>query len=141
MKNIIISIFISLVIGLMMSTFLFKQYDVKSMENIETCYILQIAVYSDIESMNKNVKINQYVYSEELDGIHVYVALTKNNKELLENYFKNKGYDVYTKEIVVSNKELIDEINRADVMLKEVKDDISILKIIRQVLEKYEETT
>ena len=137
MKNTVISIFICLILGLTMSFYLFKQYEPVS-ASVEKLTLLQIAVYSDMESLNKNININQYIYSEEKDGIHVYVAITKNNQELLKNFFGQKGYNVYLKEFTVSNEEFIKEVENADLLLQQVTDEKSILAIIREVLEKYE---
>ena len=123
-----------------MSFYLFKQYEPVS-ATVEKLTFLQIAVYSDMESLNKNININQYIYSEEKDGIHVYVAITKNNQELLKNFFEQKGYNVYLKEFTVTNEEFIKEVENADLLLEQVKDEKSILAIIREILEKYEVVT
>ena len=141
MKNMIISIFLCLILGLTMSFYLFKQYDVPASIEVEKLTFLQLAVYSDMESLNKNININQYIYSEEKDGIHVYVAITKNNAELLKNFFEQKGYSVYLKEILVSNESFIKEVENADILLQQVTDEKSILAIIREILEKYEVIT
>lgn len=138
MKNMILSIFICLIIGLTMSFYLFRQYDVPTSIEVEKITFLQIAVYSDMESLNKNININQYIYSEEKDGIHVYVAITKNNAELLKTFFEQKGYTVYLKEFTVSNETFIKEVENADLLLQQVTDEKSIMAIIREVLEKYE---
>lgn len=138
MKNMILSIFICLIIGLTMSFYLFRQYDVPTSIEVEKLTFLQIAVYSDMESLNKNININQYIYSEEKDGIHVYVAITKNNAELLKTFFEQKGYTVYLKEFTVSNENFIKEVENADLLLQQVTDEKSIMAIIREVLEKYE---
>ena len=141
MKNMIISIFLCLILGLTMSFYLFKQYDVPASIEVEKLTFLQLAVYSDMESLYKNININQYIYSEEKDGIHVYVAITKNNAELLKNFFEQKGYSVYLKEILVSNESFIKEVENADILLQQVTDEKSILAIIREILEKYEVIT
>ena len=141
MKNMIISIFLCLILGLTMSFYLFKQYDVPASIEVEKLTFLQLAVYSDMESLNKNININQYIYSEEKDGVHVYVAITKNNAELLKNFFEQKGYSVYLKEILVSNESFIKEVENADILLQQVTDEKSILAIIREILEKYEVIT
>ena len=140
MKNTIISIFICLIIGLFLSFSLFKQYEKPAGKEVQTVYFLQISVYSDIDSLNKNININQYIYSEEKDGVHVYAAITKDNKDLLEEFFQNKGYQVYTKEVTMYNEEFLKELESADMLLKQVTDEKSIMAIIRQVLEKYEAT-
>lgn len=141
MKNTILSILICLILGLVMSFYLFRQYDVPASREVETLTFLQIAVYSDMESLNKNVAINQYIYSEEKDGIHVYVAITKNNAELLKNFFEQKGYTVYLKEIPVSEENFVREVENADILLQQLTDEKSILAAIRQILEKYEVIT
>ena len=138
MKNMILSIFICLIIGLTMSFYLFRQYNVPTSIEVEKITFLQIAVYSDMERLNKNININQYIYSEEKDGIHVYVAITKNNAELLKTFFEQKGYTVYLKEFTVSNENFIKEVENADLLLQQVTDEKSIMAIIREVLEKYE---
>lgn len=138
MKNMILSIIICLIIGLTMSFYLFRQYDIPTSIEVEKLTFLQIAVYSDMESLNKNININQYIYSEEKDGIHVYVAITKNNAELLKTFFEQKGYTVYLKEFTVSNENFIKEVENADLLLQQVTDEKSIMAIIREVLEKYE---
>lgn len=138
MKNTIISVFICLILGLAMSFYLFRQYDVPASIEVEKLTFLQIAVYSDMESLNKNININQYIYSEEKDGIHVYVAITKNNAELLKTFFEQKGYSVYLKEFTVSDESFIKEVENADLLLQQVTDEKSMLAIIREVLEKYE---
>lgn len=139
MKNTIISIFLCLLLGLSMSFYLFKQYDVKASIEVETLSILQIAVYSDMEALNKNININQYIYNEEKDGIHVYVAITKNNTEQLKQFFENMGYNIYIKQITVTNESFIKEVENADMLLNELTDQKSILTVIREILEKYEE--
>lgn len=138
MKNTIISVFLCLILGITMSFYLFRQYDVPASIEVEKLTFLQIAVYSDMESLNKNININQYIYSEEKDGIHVYVAITKNNAELLKTFFEQKGYSVYLKEFTVSDESFIKEVENADLLLQQVTDEKSILVIIREVLEKYE---
>ena len=60
MKNTIISLFFCLLLGLVMSFYLFKQYDVPVSKEAETLTFLQTAVYSDLDSLQKNININQF---------------------------------------------------------------------------------
>ena len=46
----------------------------------------------------------------------------------------------YTKEVTMYNEEFLKELESADMLLKQVTDEKSIMAIIRQVLEKYEAT-
>lgn len=138
MKNIFSTIIICLVIGIIMSFLVFNQYDVKASIEDNTIYLIQIAVYSNMDNLNNNININQYIYREEKDGIHVYVAVTK-NKEKLKTIFENMGYEVCIKQEIATHKEFIEIVKNADLLLEEINDEKAILEIIRQVLERYEE--
>lgn len=141
MKNTIISLFFCLLLGLVMSFYLFKQYDVPVSKEAETLTFLQTAVYSDLDSLQKNININQYIYNEEKDGIHVYVAITKNNIEQLKSFFEQKGYSIYPKEVIVTNSEFIKEVENADLLLQQLTDEKSIMVLVREILEKYGEVS
>lgn len=141
MKNTIISLFFCLLLGLVMSFYLFKQYDVPVSKEAETLTFLQTAVYSDLDSLQKNININQYIYNEEKDGIHVYVAITKNNTEQLKSFFEQKGYSIYPKEVIVTNSEFIKEVENADLLLQQLTDEKSIMVLVREILEKYGEVS
>lgn len=141
MKNTIISLFFCLLLGLIMSFYLFKQYDVPVSKEAETLTFLQTAVYSDLDSLQKNININQYIYNEEKDGIHVYVAITKNNIEQLKSFFEQKGYSIYPKEVIVTNSEFIKEVENADLLLQQLTDEKSIMVLVREILEKYGEVS
>lgn len=141
MKNTIISLFFCLLLGLVMSFYLFKQYDVPVSKEAETLTFLQTAVYSDLDSLQKNININQYIYNEEKDGIHVYVAITKNNTEQLKSFFEQKGYSIYPKEVIVTSSEFIKEVENADLLLQQLTDEKSIMVLVREILEKYGEVS
>ena len=71
MKNTVISIFICLILGLTMSFYLFKQYEPVS-ASVEKLTFLQIAVYTDMESLNKNINItNIYIVNKKMEFMYM----------------------------------------------------------------------
>lgn len=144
MKNNLISIFFCCVIGLLLSAYMFKQYDeseVPTIKEAEILSFLQIGVYSSKESMEENVKnVNYYIYTEENNQFYVYIAITKKeNLDKLKEYYKSLGYDIYVKEINVENKSFLEVLDQYELMLKEIEDTSTIASIESQVLSKYEE--
>lgn len=144
MKKNLISIFFCCLIGLSLSFYMFKQYDKKEIPTsiaVETLDFLQIGVYSSKETMEENVKnVNYYIYTEENNQFHVFVAITKEeNFEKVKGYYESLGYDIYKKEISVSNQSFLEILNQYEMMLKEITDTSTIGTIESQVLSKYEE--
>lgn len=144
MKKNLISIFFCCLIGLSLSFYMFKQYDkteITVSETVEVLDFLQIGVYSSKENMEETVKnVNYYIYNEENGQFHVFVAITKEeNYDKVKGYYESLGYDIYKKEISVSNTAFLEILNQYELMLKEVTDTSTIGTIESQVLSKYEE--
>jgi len=116
------------------------QYDTEeAMSSVDTIYLLETGIYSNIEEMKNNTKFTYYIYSEETDGIHVYVAITKDNKDKLINYYKNQNIEVTIREITINNKTFLETLKQYDDLLKTTEENKIIENIIYQVLSKYEE--
>lgn len=140
MKKIILYLLMCSSIGLLLSYYMFIQYDTEeAMNNVDTIYLLETGTYSNIDEMKNNTKFTYYIYSEEIDGIHVYVAITKDNKDKLINYYKNQNIEVTTKEITITNKTFLETLKQYDELLKTTEETKIIENIIYQVLSKYEE--
>lgn len=140
MKKIILYLLVTSSIGLLLSYYMFIQYDVEeAMNSVETVYLLETETYSTIEEMKNNTKFTYYIYSEEVDGIHVYVAITKDNKDKLINYYKNKNIIVTPKELTITNKTFLETLKQYDELLTTTEEEKIIENIIYQVLSKYEE--
>lgn len=140
MKKIIVYLLVTSSIGLLLSYYMFMQYDVEeAMSSVETVYLLETGIYSNVEEMKNNTKFTYYIYSEEVDGIHTYVAITKDNKDKLINYYQNQDIIVTPKEITITNKTFLETLKQYDDLLKTTEETKIIENIIYQVLSKYEE--
>lgn len=140
MKKIIVYLLVTSSIGLLLSYYMFMQYDVEeAMSSVENVYLLETGIYSNIDEMKNNTKFTYYIYSEEVDGIHTYVAITKDNKDKLINYYQNQDIIVTPKEITITNKTFLETLKQYDDLLKTTEETKIIENIIYQVLSKYEE--
>ncbi len=138
----ILSVTSCIVIGFMMSNFMFKQYDILKASSSNMVYFLQIGSYTSKKEMEEaNISSSRYIV-EENDGIYyAYIALTtdKENFEKLKNYFKNKKYDITLKEKVLANEKFNNILEKYDLLLKETSDEATIKLINDQIIDKYKE--
>ena len=149
MKNkIIIPTILSILIGGYLGYLIFNQYkynnsDVATFnEGNIPIYFLQQGVYSSIESMNENTnEISDYIYFKEDNKYKVYIGITtnKDNVEKITNIFKDKNYDIYTKEINIEDKAFIEKLKQYDELIKASEDQNVILGLLKQILNEYEQ--
>ena len=140
MKKYILTIIISLLVGVFLSNYVIKEYDsdiLSTFSEKKTLYLVQQGVYSSIDSMKENTSnLNEYIYSNIDNLYYVYVGITLD----VENASKiQKIYDMETiiKTNIISDKELIEYIEKFDIVLKETNDKETIKEITKQVLKKY----
>ena len=146
MKNYLVPIVLSLVIGFLSSKFMFNQYDYKtSIKGVfnsgEKVYFLQQGVYSSADAMKENmVNFKSYIYAFENDKYYTYVGITKkaDNVEKLKGYFKDLGYDIYVKEIYLDNSEFLIVLNNYDNLLLNANEKEIIEAINKEILNEYE---
>lgn len=134
-----------ILIGFFMGNFMFKQYsqkvDTVSLTG-ENLYFLQAGVFSSESSMKEAMsKSSYYIYRKENNMYYSYVGIVKNEKNLekLKDYFKQEGYDIYVREMFVSNISFLTILDQYENLLQETTDNKIIKSIENQVLGKYEE--
>lgn len=148
-EKIIMPIIACVLVGFFMSKFMFSQYDsglalTTKLESKEKLYFLQQGVYTTVDSMKENTSLlPYYIYTEEEGKYYVYVGITKDkeNLEKVKGYFKNKGYDIYIKELEISNDAFLQVFDQYEILLKNTTDENAISAIMSSVLAKYEELT
>ena len=144
LKN-IFPVVLCILIGFFMGIFMIKQYrtdtDVVSLTG-ETLYFLQTGVYSSEESMREAMQnTSYYIYTKENNMYYSYIGITKNKKNLqkLQEFYKSAGYDIYIREIFISDVSFLTVLEQYDNLLSETTDIKIIKSIENQVLSKYEE--
>lgn len=144
-SKLIIPTIISLVVGSYLGYLIFNQYKnntiIPAFNEQENVYFLQQGVYSSIESINENTKmISDYIYYKENDQYKVYVGITTNsdNAAKIKQIFNNKNYDIYIKEIPISDNAFVEKLKQYDELINATTDEAVILGIIKQILNEYE---
>ena len=102
---------------------------------------MQYGVYSDIDNLNSSVSnINNYIYVKEDDGYHVYVGISKNEKNLDKiGGFLGVSENIYNKRVKIDNIEFLEALDQYDVLIEQTDDKEVIINAQKQVLSKYEE--
>lgn len=111
------------------------------MKSSNNLFFLQQGVYETEDSMKENMNsFSYYIYNIEEDGYHTYVGITKvlNNANKIKDFFNNKGYDIYIKEISVDNSSFLMVVDQYDLLLNDASGEM-IGDICGQVLSSYEE--
>ena len=143
LKN-IFPVVLCILVGFFMGNFMFKQYNKTDTVSLseEKLYFLQAGVFSSEQSMKDAMsKFSYYIYRKENNMYYSYVGIVKDEKNLekLKDYFKKEGYDIYVREVFVSNISFITILDQYEALLKETTDSKIIKSIENQVLGKYEE--
>ena len=147
-QKIIIPTIFSLLIGGYLGYLIFTQYNRNNVDNTvfneadtDAVYFLQQGVYSSVENIEENTKlISDYIYAKEDDKYKVYVAITTNraNADKISNIFKEKNYDIYVKEVNISDKAFVEKLKQYDQLIEASEDQNVILGIVKQILNEYE---
>ncbi len=146
MKKNLITIFISLLIGFLLSNYLIKQYDEDFGilpvfgEQSKEVFLIQQGVYSTFESMENNTDdVNEYIYNV-IDGMYyVYIAMSceENNVEKLRTMYEKKGIKTIVKTTSMSDNEFLTELENYDLILSETDDETTMEEVTKQILNKY----
>lgn len=105
-------------------------------------YFLQEGIYSSKEIMTENTKdLDVKLINEENNKYYVYLGITRSeeNAKKIKEIYKNKGYQLYIKEINLSNEEFFNNVTQFDLLIENSKTEEEILTIEEVVLANYEE--
>ncbi len=105
-------------------------------------YFLQEGVYSSKEIMTENTKdLDIKLVNEENDKYYVYLGITREeeNAKKIKELYSNKGYQLYIKEVNLSNEEFYNNVTQFDLLIKNTDKEEEILTIEEVVLANYEE--
>ena len=107
-----------------------------------TYYFLQEGVYSSKEILEENIKNMNLKVVETIDNkYHVYLGITKdeNIAKRLKEIYEEQGYQIYIKEITLSNEEFNNNVTQFDLLINNTESTKEILTIEEVVLANYEE--
>jgi len=141
------SVTIALLVGYFIGKYMFNQYDDKEgltpvFNEQETLYFTQQGVYSTKESMIENTKMHpNYIYTILNDKYYCFIGITKNknNSQKIKEFYKQKGYITYVKELKIGENEFLNLVEEYDLLLEKTEDMEVIDKIIKEVIQKYKE--
>lgn len=140
MKKYILTIFISLLVGFLLSNYIIKEYDssiISVFSDKKTAYLIQQGVYSSLDSMKENTSnLSEYIYTNVDNLYYVYVGITfdiENTNKIQQIY----DFETIVKNNVITDSELIKYIEKYDLILKETNDKNTIKEIVKNVLKKY----
>lgn len=147
MKKIIIPILLAAIIGFGLGYFMVRQYDglrtiIPVNAESKPLYFVQQGVYSTLENVQNNTTdFPNYIYQLEDGKYYVYIAITKSeeNAKKIKEYYAEKGYVTYIKQIKIKNQEFINNLEQYDALLSQTTDTSTIPTICTQILTKYKE--
>lgn len=105
-------------------------------------YFLQEGVYSNEKIMLENTKdLEIKLVNKENDKFYVYLGITRDeeNAKKIKQIYNNKGYQLYIKEVSLSNEEFYNNVTQFDLLIKNTDKKEEILTIEEVVLANYEE--
>ena len=141
--KIFIPILLSIVIGYLFGTFIYKQYDeaILAFSDSKVIYFLQQGVFSNNNSLNEDISnLDVHLVEHENDNYYVYVGLTSSYElaEKIKGIYKEKGYNLYIKEKNITNKVFINEIGEYDKLISTSNDFDNLNKVLSVVIDSYE---
>jgi len=142
MKNNLLIILLSILIGFLLTKFTFNQYETDY--NLTTVFnsseevtFLKLGIFDKLD----NIDITNYIYNTIDNKYHVYIGITKDKENIkkIKELYKETEYDITETTISIDNKEFIEILTQYDLLLNEVTDSEVIKTISTSILSKYEE--
>ena len=126
----------SITIGIIFSLLLILNYkkNINDKKYYQSLYFIQVAAYENTSNVSKMTKEldNYIVVKEEDDLYHIYVAITKNKKNLekIKEFYTKKGNNIYVREKIVSCKNFLNDVDNYELLLENSNNILSVEKEI-----------
>ena len=140
-KKIFYSIII-LITGIIVGRNIYLSKTTQTFSNKDIYYFIQEGVYSSKSIMEENVKNMDLKVVDEIDNkYYVYLGITKdeNIAKKLKEIYESLGYQIYIKELSLSNEEFNNNVTQFDLLINASTSTKEILTIEKVVLANYEE--
>jgi len=142
-RSVIIPLLFAVCLGFYGAKIAYGFYQVK--ENVNevshNAYAIQYGVYTSADTLKKTISnLDNYVVSLEDGKYYIYLGFTTNYKNLskMRNIYEDKGIEVYTKEIYISDSEFVSNLEQFDILIDSVSEEDDILSINEAILSTYE---
>ena len=140
-KKIFYSIII-LITGIIVGRNIYLSKSTQVFSNKDIYYFIQEGVYSSKSIMEENIKNMDLKVVDEIDNkYYVYLGITKdeNIAKKLKEIYESLGYQIYIKELSLSNEEFNNNVTQFDLLINASTSTKEILTIEKVVLANYEE--
>ena len=140
-KKILYSIII-LITGIIVGRNIYLSKVTQTFSNKDIYYFIQEGVYSSKSIMEENIKNMDLKVVDEIDNkYYVYLGITKdeNIAKRLKEIYESEGYQIYIKEVSLSNEEFNNNVTQFDLLINATTSEKGILTIEKVVLANYEE--
>ena len=140
-KKIFYSIII-LITGIIVGRNIYLSKTTQTFSNKDIYYFIQEGVYSSKSIMEENIKNMDLIVVDEIDNkYYVYLGITKdeNIAKKLKEIYESLGYQIYIKELSLSNEEFNNNVTQFDLLINASTSTKEILTIEKVVLANYEE--
>lgn len=140
-KKIFYSIII-LITGIIVGRNIYLSKSTQVFSNKDIYYFIQEGVYSSKSIMEENIKNMDLKVVDEIDNkYYVYLGITKdeNIAKRLKEIYESQGYQIYIKEVTLSNEEFNNNVTQFDLLINATTSEKEILTIEKVVLANYEE--
>lgn len=144
MKKTMVLAVVFVVLGAICGNYLYEKApeSISVFRENDTYYFLQEGAYSSKKIMQENVKdLTNKLTTFEDNKYYVYVGITKNKKNALkiQKIYKDMGYQIYIKEVVLDNEEFANNVIQFDLLVNESESSEDVLTVEEVVLANYEE--
>ena len=142
MKKKIFYSLIILITGIIVGRNIYLSKSTQVFSNKDIYYFIQEGVYSSKSIMEENIKNMDLKVVDEIDNkYYVYLGITKdeNIAKKLKEIYESLGYQIYIKELSLSNEEFNNNVTQFDLLINASTSTKEILTIEKVVLANYEE--